>query len=111
MQISEEKTGDVLVVGLKGRLDAATSKTVEDFLLQKIDAGERYLVLDLAALDYISSVGLRVFMMAVKRLKTVQGKVVVSSLQPTIQQIFEIAGFQNLFPMFPTRDAAVKGIK
>lgn len=111
MQISEDKNGDVLTVGLKGRLDAATSKTVEEFLLKKIDAGEKHLVLDLAQLDYISSVGLRVFMMAAKRLKIVQGKIVVCSLQPPIKQVFEIAGFTNLFPMFDTREAAAAGAK
>ena len=111
MQISEDKNGDVLTVALKGRLDAATSKTVEEFLLRKIDAGEKHLVLDLSQLEYISSVGLRVFMMAAKRLKVVQGKIVVCSLTPTIKQVFEIAGFTNLFPMFDSRDAAAAGVK
>jgi anti-anti-sigma factor len=111
MQISEDKNGDVLMVGLKGRLDAATSKTVEEFLLKKIDAGEKKLVLDLSGLDYISSVGLRVFMMAAKRLKVVQGKVVVCALSAPIKQVFEIAGFTNLFPMFDTRDAAAAAVR
>ncbi len=111
MQISEDKNGDVLTVGLKGRLDAATSKTVEEFLLRKIDAGEKHLVLDLSGLDYISSVGLRVFMMTAKRLKVVQGKVVVCSLTTPIKQVFDIAGFTTLFPMFDSRDAAVAGVK
>lgn len=111
MQISEDKNGDVLTVGLKGRLDAATSKTVEEFLLKKIDAGEKRLVLDLSGLDYISSVGLRVFMMAAKRLKVVQGKIVVCALSAPIKQVFEIAGFTNLFPMFDTREAAAAGVK
>lgn len=111
MQISEEKNGDVLTVGLKGRLDSASSKTVEEFLLKKIDAGEKWLVLDLSQLDYISSVGLRVFMMGAKRLKVVQGKIVVCSLTGPIKQVFEIAGFTNLFPMFDSREAAAAGVK
>jgi anti-sigma B factor antagonist len=111
MQISEQKINDVLAIGLKGRLDAATSKSVEDFLLKQIDAGDRLFVLDLRELEYISSVGLRVFMMAAKRLKVVQGKIVVSSLSAPIKEVFEISGFTSLFLMFDDRDAAVKGIK
>ncbi len=111
MHISEDKNGDVLIVGLKGRLDAATSKTVEEFLLKKIDAGEKLLVLDLAQLDYISSVGLRVFMMSAKRLKVVQGRIVVCSLSVTIQQVFEISGFTTLFPAFDSRDSAAAGVR
>lgn len=111
MHISEEKIIDVLVVGLKGRLDASTSKTVEEFLLKQIDAGDRMFVLDLVHLEYISSVGLRVFMMAAKRLKVVQGKIVVCSLPGPIKEVFEISGFTSLFPMFDDRAAAVKGVR
>jgi anti-sigma B factor antagonist len=110
MQISEERTADVLTVGLKGRLDASTSKSVEDFLLKQIDAGSRLFVLDLGGLEYISSVGLRVFMMAAKRLKVVKGKIVVCSLSAPIKEVFEISGFTSLFPMFDDRAAAVKGV-
>jgi anti-anti-sigma factor len=111
MQISEERIDDVLTVGLKGRLDATTSKSVEDFLLKQIDAGDRLFVLDLSGLDYISSIGLRVFMMAAKRLKVVKGKIVVCALPAPIKEVFEISGFTSLFPMFDDRAAAVKGAK
>lgn len=110
MTIDEQKTGDILTLALTGRLDAATSKGVEDHVLGAIDAGARQLVLDLAGLEYISSVGLRVFMMAAKRLKVSGGAVVVSGLRPSIQQVFEIAGFTRLFPAFATRDEAVKSL-
>jgi anti-anti-sigma factor len=111
MQISEEKIADVLAVRLKGRLDATTSKSVEEYLLKQIDAGERIFVLDLAHLDYISSVGLRVFMVAAKRLKVLQGRMVICALQVPIRQLFEISGFATMFPMFEDRDAAVKGVR
>lgn len=111
MQITDEKIGEVLTVALQGRLDAATSKSAEDFLLKKIDGGERYVAIDLSRLEYISSVGLRVFMMCAKRLKVAQGKLVVYGMTPAIRQIFEIAGFLTLFPVFANRDDAVAGIK
>jgi len=110
MKIAEEKSGDVLVVELRGRLDAATSRDVETFLLQKIDAGDRLLVLDLAGLEYISSIGLRVFMMAAKRVRVVDGKVVVCALQPAIQEVFTIAGFSALFTAFETRAVAAASL-
>ena len=111
MQISEEKIGDVWTVGLQGRLDAATSKSAEDFLLQRIDGGERFLALDLSRLDYISSVGLRVFMMCAKRLKAAHGKLVVYGVTPPVRQVFEIAGFMTLFPVVAGRDEAVAAIR
>jgi anti-anti-sigma factor len=110
MQIVEEKLGTVLVVTLKGRLDAATSKAVEDRLLSLIEGGDVRLVIDLEQLDYISSVGLRVLMLTAKRLRTANGAIVVCALQPTVQQVFEIAGFITIFRIFPNREAAVAAI-
>ena len=107
MEILEEKRGTVLAVALKGRLDAVTSKSVEDRLLSLIESGEVRLVIDLAQLNYISSVGLRVLMLAAKRLRTANGTIVVCTLQPTVQQVFEIAGFTSIFRVYPTRDAAL----
>lgn len=109
MEISSERFGVVLAVQLSGRLDAQTSKAVEDQLLSLIEQGERSLVLDLSHLNYISSVGLRVFMLAAKRLKSVNGRMSVCGLQPTVQQIFEIAGFTTIFRIFPTQVEAVHG--
>jgi stage II sporulation protein AA (anti-sigma F factor antagonist) len=88
-------------------MDAATSKQTEETLLGFIDKGERRLVLDMSQLDYISSIGLRVFILVAKRLKTVNGQVVVCALQPGVQQIFDIAGFNTIFKAYPTRAEAV----
>jgi anti-anti-sigma factor len=110
MQIVEEKLGVVLAVALRGRLDAATSKAVEERLLGLIEAGEIRLVVDLAQLDYISSVGLRVLMLAAKRLRAAQGAIAVCALQPPVAQVFEIAGFTSIFRIFPSRGAAVEAI-
>jgi anti-anti-sigma factor len=111
MQISEEKLGMVLAVALQGRLDAATSKGVEDRLLSLIESGESRLVVDLAKLDYISSVGLRVLMLAAKRLRAAEGAIAVCALQPSVAQVFEIAGFTTIFRIFPNRGAAVAAIE
>ena len=106
MDIKQEKVGNVVAVVLKGRVDAATSKTVEDALLNLIDGGERKFVIDLAGVDYISSVGLRVLILAAKRLKPLQGAVTVCSLQPQIRQVFDIAGFTTIFKIYANQGEA-----
>jgi anti-anti-sigma factor len=110
MEITQEKIGTITTVTLKGRMDAGTSKSVEDHLLKLIDGGEHRLVVDFAQLDYISSVGLRVLILASKKVKPLQGSIVVCALQPTIKQVFEVAGFTTIFKVYPTRDDAVAGL-
>jgi anti-anti-sigma factor len=111
MDITEQRDGDLVTIGLKGRLDGTSAKGVEERMLQLIDAGARRLIIDLSELDYISSVGLRVFMMAAKRLKLVGGRMVVCALQPTVQEVFEIAGFNTIFGIFGDRQQALAGVR
>jgi anti-anti-sigma factor len=110
MDISEEKNGTVAVVGLKGRLDAIQAKTVEERLLKLIDSGEHRLVIDLGGVDYISSIGLRALMVAAKRLKTVNGTVVVCALSAPIRKVFDLAGFLTLFKVFTSREEAIQAL-
>ena len=107
MEIAEERAGNVLIVAFKGRLDASSSSVAEKRLLDRIAAGEHRLVIDLADLDYVSSVGLRVLLLAAKRIKAVQGQIAVCALKPTIATIFDIAGFATLFRIHATREEAV----
>ena len=106
MDIAEVKTATSLTLALTGRIDGSSSSAFEARLLQLIDAGERRLVIDLAQVDYISSIGLRVLMLAARRMKPLGGKVVVCELQPMIKEVFEIAGFAMVIPIVDSRSEA-----
>lgn len=110
MDIVETRSPEAVTLALNGRLDNATSPGFEERVLRMIGAGDVRLIIDLAQLDYISSVGLRVFMMAAKRVKPLGGKIVLCALQPTVKQVFDIAGFSTIFAIAATRDDAVTRI-
>jgi anti-anti-sigma factor len=57
------------VLGIIGRLDAVTSESLEQEVRRQLDAGQTRIAFDLSGLDYISSAGLRVFMMAARALR------------------------------------------
>jgi anti-anti-sigma factor len=111
MDITTEYVESVVTVVLKGRLDAATSKTVEEHLLGLISKGGQRVLIDMAHLEYISSVGLRVLISAGKHAQASQGKLAMCALTPQIAQVFAIAGFKGLFPMFPTRSDALNELR
>ncbi|HVY68294.1 MAG TPA: STAS domain-containing protein [Verrucomicrobiae bacterium] len=110
MELIEQKQGSVMTVAFKGRLDASNSAGVQDRIVAIIDQGEHRLVLDLSGLDYISSAGLRVLLVAAKKLKIAAGKIALCGLQPSIREIFEIAGFIDMFPIAATRADAIASI-
>ena len=102
LAISSAKNQDSLVVTLDGRIDANSAKELEQQCLSWIDEGEKKLVLDFSAVNFISSAGLRVILLIAKKLEPVQGKVKLCGLNSTLKDVFEISGFSKLFDIVPT---------
>jgi anti-anti-sigma factor len=111
MDIHEERKDGFLVLCLEGRLDALNSKLFEEKVLGVIDEGETRFVIDLSRLAYVSSAGLRVFLVASKRLSPAGGKVVLCSLQEPVQQVFDIVGFYSIFSILNSRDEALNTLR
>jgi stage II sporulation protein AA (anti-sigma F factor antagonist) len=107
MQIAEDRANDALVVAPAGRLDSVTSSELERHLAARLAAGERRLVIDLAGVDYISSAGLRVLLMAAKRLKEPSSALVLCGMGPGVRTVLELAGFVPLFAIEPARAQAL----
>lgn len=107
MKMSDDQRGDVLIVRPEGRIDTNTSEELERWLAARLDGGIRRLVVDMSAVDYISSAGLRVFLMTVKKLRGNGGQFVLGGLNPSVRQIFELAGFLSIFAVEAGVDEAV----
>ena len=107
MKLSDDPRGDVLVVRPEGRIDTNTSEELESWLMSRLAGGPRRLVVDMSAVDYISSAGLRVFLMTVKKLRGTGGQLVLGGLNPSVRQIFELAGFLSIFAVEADVDRAV----
>ena len=94
MTIEKTINGTELCVKLAGRLDTTTAPQLEAELKQNTDGIEK-LVLDFAALDYLSSAGLRV-LLATQKVMNKQGEMVVRNVNETINEIFEVTGFADI---------------
>ena len=94
MTITKEQNGQELSIALAGRLDTTTSPELEGELKGSLD-GITSLTIDLAALDYISSAGLRVLLSAQKTMNK-QGSMVVKNVSEEIMEVFEVTGFSDI---------------
>lgn len=105
MHVSQERYADALVLTPVGRIDNSTTDALRNDLNTHLAAchqsGDR-LVLDFSKVDYISSVGLRVLMLAAKKAREQDSAIVVAALQPVVQEIFEISRFNLVFQCFGT---------
>ena len=94
MNINKKQDGDSLVVSLEGRLDTTTSPQLETELQNAIGETSS-LVLDFEKLEYISSAGLRVLLMAQKTMAP-KGEMKIRNVNETVMEVFEITGFSDI---------------
>lgn len=105
MELTSKRLADTLVLSPVGRIDHATAdgfKTALAPSLTTCAAGRDCVVIDLGGVEYISSVGLRVLMLASKQAKVQGGALGVCALQPVVREIFEISRFNLVLQVFPT---------
>lgn len=94
MTIEKQMNGTELTLTLNGRLDTTTAPQLEAELKESI-GGVEHLVLDFAALDYLSSAGLRV-LLAAQKIMNKQGDMVVRHVNEMIADVFEVTGFCDI---------------
>jgi anti-anti-sigma factor len=101
---------DVKVVSMEATFDAHVAKDIEAGLLKLIDEGARKIVCDMSSTEYISSAGLRVFLSAAKKLQKLDGKIVLCSLQSRVKDVFEMAGFTQIFQIYASQEEAIQSL-
>ncbi len=97
MNISSEREGTKLTININGRIDTTNSGEFESAVEDLLKKETADIVLDCTDLNYISSSGLRVFLIVQKRMMAAGGKLTLKSMQPAIREIFDISGFSTIF--------------
>ena len=109
MDLVAKRFADTVVLFPVGRIDHATAEPLRDAIAPHVGpsaSGRDRVVIDLSGVEYISSVGLRVLMVASKEAKAHGRTLAVCGLQPVVREIFEISKFTLVFPIHSTvRDA------
>ncbi len=106
MNISISKDAATLTLALSGRLDGTTVQAVEEAFLKELADGATRFVFDLERLEYVSSAGLRVMLLAAKKTRAIGGKLALFGLNDNVKDVFEISGFHKIFALFATRSEA-----
>jgi anti-anti-sigma factor len=98
---SQQSSARVLAV--RGRLDAAGADALEAALSAQLAQagadGVAHLVLEFAAVDYISSAGLRVLMLGARQARAAGIALAIAAMQPLVSEIFRISRFDTFIPV------------
>lgn len=95
MNISKKQDGSTLTLALEGRLDTGTAPELEA-VIDSTPADIAALVIDMTALEYISSAGLRVLLKAQKMVNAASHTMKLTHVNETIMEILDITGFVDI---------------
>ncbi|SUZ83844.1 uncharacterized protein METZ01_LOCUS36698 [marine metagenome] len=93
-----------VVLVLIGELDLAGAPRLRQAVVAEAAAGERHVVLDLTAVDFIDSTGLGVVVGALRRLRTHDGELSVVCPEPRLRRVFEMCDLDRVFTLYGSVD-------
>jgi len=95
----------------KGRIDGTNAAATEKELLAFLDSGTPRIVIDLSAVDYLSSAGLRVLLVAAKAARAKAGKVVLAAPRPAVLELLTMSGFDRIMNLEADVAAASRALQ
>ena len=102
MEISESSANGIIILKLSGRLDGVAAPQLEKKLSEVLTADKDRLVFECSDVEYASSAGLRVFLLAAKELKTRGGRCGFAALAPALREVFSLSGFLEVLEVHDT---------
>lgn len=108
LPLRETQHGDRTLVELTGKMDASTTPEIEARLLALIRSGSKFLVLDFGGVTYLASSGLRMLLVIVRTVASLEGRLILSGLDATMSDTLEVTGFLPYFQTVPTSAEALK---
>ena len=94
MTMEIKKNAEVTTIEIVGRLDTTTAPALEKAINEDIGDAKN-LVLDLKAVQYISSAGLRVLLGAQKKMLKI-GSMKVTNVCEAVMEVLEMTGFADI---------------
>jgi anti-anti-sigma factor len=106
MNIKKHLIEGCAVLDLFGRVKPKDDDFKKEFI--SATENEKRIVINCSNLSYVDSMGLRVFLLVLKNLNEINGKMALCCLPPLIREIIAITGFLQVFEVFETEEEAIK---
>ena len=103
MTLREESVRGITVLEVDGRIDSGTAPVLDERLSTLFTGPGHRLVLDLGRVEYISSAGFRVLLLAGRHATREGGQLVLCAMSAKVRQLFEITDFLDLFTVCGSR--------
>jgi anti-anti-sigma factor len=111
MEITTKQESSVLVIALKGRMDAVTAPFFDKAFAGWVSSGSKDMLINLGSLDYISSAGLRSILSAAKQLKIAGGSLHLAALKDAVKEVVTLSGFYTILQISETEEEALQKLR
>ena len=111
MVINHSYIDGILVILLPLKLDTDSVPDIEADLKILMKSSFQNMLFDCSGMGYISSAGIKMLLSISKILMKSGKRVAFCSLKSNVRQIFDIGGFNKIFSIFDSQDAALKSLK
>ena len=108
MKITEKASDGFCILYPEGRVDSTQVPEFEKMVLGCVERGDTFLIINGRGLSYISSLGLRVFLTAQKKIIAARGKLYLCELTRPVLETIGISGFSTIFKIFETEEEALE---
>ena len=96
LTVTSRENAGITFVTMQGSLSATTAEQGIQEMKKIVDAGAKKVILNLADIDYISSGGIRVLILACKQLNNVQGQMKIAAAKGMVKEALQASGFDLL---------------
>ncbi len=107
LTVSDKIQDNKLVIYCEGRIDSTNANIFEEKLAAVIGEDKNKFIIDFEKIAFVSSAGLRVLLIAAKKVKPTGGAVILTGLSAEIQEVFDISGFTAIFSIYKTVEEAL----
>lgn len=101
--------GGVTKVVLSGRIDIAGAQAI-DMPMSVVAGSRRAVVIDLSAVEFMASMGLRGLVVSAKSILSKRGRVVLLSPRPEVEDVIRTSGIDELIPIHQEEAAAIAAV-
>ncbi|HET7596168.1 MAG TPA: STAS domain-containing protein [Burkholderiales bacterium] len=110
LDLKEENSGLVTVLSVKGRIDSTTAPKLDERLSALLGAASARVLMDFSQLEYISSAGFRVLLLAGRRAEESTSRFVLCGVSGKVRQLFDLGSFLDLFTIVPSREEGIVAV-
>jgi len=111
MEVLRKIINDTLIIAIKGQIRISTQKEFSEFFSSLVEENRsRRVILNMAGIGYINSAGVGMIVDSFRKFKDNGGKLVLCSLVPDIEKLFEVTKLNRFIEIYPSEEDAISKI-